>query len=118
MNTLVHRLRTALGPAGDAVRRTRDQVWLDEELCRADLAVYRTDLGASDHARVRAVASVRGNLCASSHPFEERLIDERARFTDEWLEHARSLIRAGAVEAHRLYRARAALDLLGFPLDL
>jgi hypothetical protein len=117
LNTLVHRLRTALGPAAEAVRRSRDRVWLDDESCHTDLCAYRAALAASEAERVQAVVSVTGNLCAASHPFGGPLADTRERFAREWLVHARSLVRSGSVTLHQLHRARAALGLLDDPLD-
>lgn len=111
LNTLVHRARSRLGPAGAALRRSRHLVELDPDRCRTDLAAYRQALTGPPETRARAVVAVAGNLGDVAHPFEDRLIDARERFLDEWLAQARALVRAGALDLHELAPALAALGL-------
>jgi DNA-binding SARP family transcriptional activator len=111
LNTLVHRARSRLGSAAAALLRSRDLVELDPHLCRTDLAAYRQALTGPPEVRARAVVAVAGNLGDVAHPFEDRLIDARERFLDEWLVQARALLRAGALDLHQLAPALAALGL-------
>jgi DNA-binding SARP family transcriptional activator len=111
LNALVHRTRSRLGLAAAAVHRSRHLVGLDPDLCRIDLARYRRDLTGPPELRARAIVAVAGNLGDVAHPFEDRLIDARERFLEEWLTQARALVRAGALDLHQLAPALAALGL-------
>jgi DNA-binding SARP family transcriptional activator len=111
LNTLVHRIRCRLGPAGAALRRSRDLLGLDPQLGCTDLDAYRRALTGPPEVRARAVSSVAGNLGHAAHPFEDRLIEARERFVEEWLARAQDLLRAGAIDLHHLAPALAALDV-------
>lgn len=111
LNALVYRTRSDLGPAAAALRRGRDMVGLDPGLTRTDLAAYRRALAGAPEARARAVVAVAGNLGNVAHPYEDRLIDARERFLEEWLVQVGDLLRTGALDPHQLAPALAALGL-------
>jgi DNA-binding SARP family transcriptional activator len=111
LNALVYRTRSHLGPAAAALRRSRDLVDLDPSLSRTDLAAYRRALSGPPEMRARAVVAVAGNLGEVAHPYEDRLMDARERFLEDWLVQAGALLRTGGLDLHQLAPALAALGL-------
>jgi DNA-binding SARP family transcriptional activator len=111
LNSLVHRLRRALGGHGSAVVRAGDLLRLDGERCTADLWHLRRACGTAGPDRAAALAAVRGNVCAAQFPYDERLVDERHRVVGEWIGHARAAVRAGEIDTAALGPALAALGL-------
>jgi hypothetical protein len=109
LNTLVHRLRAALGGSGAVVVREGSLVRLDASHCTVDLWEYRRRLG-DPATRARAITAVQGNLCAAQLPYNEHLVDARHELVAEWLRHARNVLRDGAVEPADLAAAAAALE--------
>lgn len=111
LNSLVHRLRRALGEHGDALVRTGDLLQLDADRCGADLWRFRTGLAGEAAARRHALVSVRGNLCDAQFPYEDRFVYERHRICAEWLRRAREMLQVGELRLADLDASLAALDL-------
>jgi hypothetical protein len=116
LNSLVHRLRRALGRHGDAVVRTGPLLRVDADRCDVDLWRFRSSLADSPPVRRHALTTVRGNLCDAQFPYEDRFQDERHRLCSQWIHHARRALRAGEVDLADLDPALAALNLA--PSDL
>jgi DNA-binding SARP family transcriptional activator len=113
LNTLVHRLRSRLGPGAIGIRRTRDTIELDPDHCRTDLADHRAALAGPAPVRLTALASVRGNLWDAAHPYEEHLVEARRQFGAQWLAAARRLAADGHDDAD-LTILDPAREALGF----
>jgi hypothetical protein len=111
LNSLVYRLRRALGVHAGAVVRRGDLLHVDPERCEADLWRLRRALVKGTPERVEALLSVTGNLCDAQFPYEEQFVDERHRVCGELLGHARASVRAGEVGAAELVPVLTALDL-------
>ena len=110
LSTLLHRLRRALPDGPAVVVRTGDLLSLPADDLDIDLLRLRDVLAGDGTDRLRALAAVRGNLCATQFPYDDPFIDARHRFAAEWVRHARALA-ATDEERHLLDHARHALDL-------
>jgi hypothetical protein len=108
LNTVVHRLRDALGTP-DVVVRRGPLLLLDPDHCWTDLWELRQRFGDPPPERARALAAVRGNLVHAELPYVEYLIDARHRFAATWLAHAGGV--GGAIGRTDLEAAAAALQL-------
>lgn len=118
LNSLVHRLRRVLGRDGDVVDRSGDVLSLDGARCRVDLWGFQRALAGEPEDRRQALAAVRGNLGDTQFPYEEAFVDERHRFTGDWLRHACRAHRAGEVTAAELTLSLSALGLGPEDLDV
>jgi DNA-binding SARP family transcriptional activator len=115
LNSLVHRLRRALGDHGAAVTRTGDLLRLDPGRCAVDLWAFRRALAGPPGERAAALRGVGGNLCEAQFPYDDHLIAERHRLAGDWLRHARAAVAGGEARAPEL---EPALDALGLDADL
>jgi DNA-binding SARP family transcriptional activator len=70
LNTVVHRLRTALGLAPGTLRRVGDVLLLDPAGWDVDLLRFRA-------APAEVVAEVTGNLCHVQFPYDDLLVEQR-----------------------------------------
>lgn len=83
LNTVMHRLRQGLGPAGTAVGRVGDMLTLapdrwDVDLFRLRRALRRApDGGDGGSPLADALTDVSGNLGHVQFPYDEQLVDER-----------------------------------------
>jgi hypothetical protein len=111
LNALVHRLRTRHPAVGQLVVRAGSTVALDTERCEIDLLRYRAALGHGAAERLRALASVRGNLCHVQFPYDEHLIEERHRLAAEWQARAQEATDADPGARQALESARRSLGL-------
>jgi DNA-binding SARP family transcriptional activator len=111
LNTVVHRLRRALAPHGQAVIRGGDLLGLDGDDVTVDLVAYRAALTGAPALQQAALAAVRGNLCHAQFPYDEWFVGARQRFVAEWVVHARRLGARLHPGAPDLGGALAALDL-------
>jgi hypothetical protein len=109
LNTAVHRLRRRLATVERAVVRRADELSLDDRLVQADLWDYRAQLAAAGPDRVRALASVRGNLCDADLPSAAALVELRRGLADGWSARARAAVAEGLAHVDELLPAAAAL---------
>jgi DNA-binding SARP family transcriptional activator len=116
LSSLVHRVRRALGPHGEALVRAGDLLRLDPVRCHVDLWAFQHGLIGNDSRRKAALLSVRGNLADAQFPYDEGLIEARHQLVAEWLGHAGRARRAGEVDAAELEPVLASLRLA--PVDL
>jgi hypothetical protein len=118
LNSLVHRLRRALGGQGNALVRNGDLLQLDESRCQVDLWTWQRALGEAGEARSQALTSVRGLLGDAQFPYDEPFVEERHRIVGEWLRHAAAAREAGDVDSGRLLPALTALKLTPDDLEV
>ncbi len=112
LNTVVYRLRTALGSTDHGLRRSRDLLGFDATGCDVDLLTYRHAWrSGADADRVAALLAPTGNLCQVQFPYDEFLIDARHAFVADWTRQAADLVRQGAVTPEQLQPVLAVLDL-------
>jgi len=70
LNTVVHRLRSALDLDAGALRRVGDVLLLDPAGWDVDLLRFRT-------APADAIGEVTGNLCHVQFPYDDLLVEQR-----------------------------------------
>jgi DNA-binding SARP family transcriptional activator len=108
LNTLVHRLRSALGESPEVLRRDGPLLRLDERYCDVDLWAYRRKLHGGAEERLAGLAAVRGNLCEAQLPYNEHLVEARHELLADWLRHAGAAVHDHGTRA-RLAEAAACL---------
>ncbi len=112
LNTVVYRVRSALGSTEHGLRRSRDLLGFDATGCDVDLLAYRDAWRTgTDAERVAALLSPTGNLCHVQFPYDESLIDARHAFVADWTRQAADLVRQGVVNTEQLQPLLARLDL-------
>jgi hypothetical protein len=99
LSSLVHRVRRALHPHGDAVVRSGDLLRLAPTRCHVDLWAFQQGLIGDDDQRKAALLSLQGNLADAQFPYDEVFIEARHRLVAEWLGHAGRARRAGEIDA-------------------
>jgi len=77
LNTVVHRLRTALDLHPAVLRRTGDVLLLTPTGWDVDLFRYRRALHGPAEDRIAAVEAMTGNLCHVQFPYDDHLIEQR-----------------------------------------
>jgi hypothetical protein len=113
LNTVVHRLRTALGLAPEHLRRVGDVLVLDVDGWDVDLFRFRRDLAADDLDRRRAALGLlRGNLCDVQFPYDDHFGEHRRAIAAEAARSIEAIERAaGGAAAAGLGAVRRRLDL-------
>jgi hypothetical protein len=91
--------------------RSGSTVALNTGRCELDLLHYRAALRAGRDDRLRALASLRGNLCHAQFPYDDHLVDERHRLAADWQERCHELAGDDPDLLRRLEPARRALGL-------
>jgi len=113
LNTVVHRLRTALGLAPHGLRRVGDVLVLDVEGWDVDLFRFRRDLTDDDVERQQlALHLLRGNLCDVQFPYDDHFGEHRRAVAAEAARSIEAIERAaGGAAAAGLAAVRRRLDL-------
>jgi hypothetical protein len=115
LNTVVHRLRAALGLDPSGLRRTGDILVLDVEGWDVDLLRLRRTLrdpGVDDDRRRAALGEIRGNLCDVQFPYDDHFCDHRRVVAAEAARAIEAIERAaGGPPDAELTAVRRRLDL-------
>lgn len=83
LNTVVHRLRTALGPGGAALRRVGDRLALAPDGWDVDLWRYRSLAADDARGRLALLRGMTGNLCHVQFPYDDHFVEARHAFAAE-----------------------------------
>lgn len=118
LNTVVHRLRSALDLPPEALRRVGDVLLLDPRGWDVDLFEVRAacrpaDVGpqpAAIEVRLAALRRVRGNLGHVQFPYDDHLTDHRRALAAELARTIREIERASPELVEELAAVRLALD--------
>jgi hypothetical protein len=113
LNTVVHRLRTALGLAPHSLRRVGDELVLDTDGWDVDLFRLRRGLAEDDIDRQQAALHLlRGNLCDVQFPYDDHFGEHRRAVAAVAARSIEAIERAaGGATAAGLTAVRRRLDL-------
>ncbi len=112
LNTVIHRLRSALDLPPAALRRTAGVLVLDPTGWSIDLFEVRaaTRAGAGDRDRLEAVRRIRGNLCHIQFPYDDHLAVHRRALATELARTIVEIERESPEAADELAGLRVLLD--------